>query len=114
MAKAERDLVRATIRGFSRSIILWLVSQKPMSGYGIIKEMKRLTGQSFHPGIVYPLLYELERRGFIVGEWAQKGRRRIKYYSITDKGKKLLNRLRQLFEMPVKEVLKDLIGESSV
>lgn len=106
MAEAERDLIRATVRGFSRAVILWLVSQKPMSGYEIVKEMKRLTGQNFHSGIIYPLLYELEKRGFIVGEWTQRGRRRIKHYSITNKGSKLLDRLRQLFEMPVKEVLK--------
>lgn len=110
MAEAERDLIRATVRGFSRVLILWLVSQKPMSGYRIVKEMKRLTGQNFHSGIIYPLLYELEKRGFIVGEWTQRGRRRIKYYSITKEGMKLLNRLRERFEMPVKEFLKDFIA----
>ncbi|MCK4478747.1 PadR family transcriptional regulator [Candidatus Bathyarchaeota archaeon] len=113
MTEAERDLIRATLRGFSRVVILWLISQKPMSGYGLVKEMKRLTGQNFHPGIIYPLLYELEERGFIAGEWTQRGRRRIKYYSITQNGTELLNRLRELFEMPVKEVLKDLIKGDS-
>lgn len=112
MSEAERDLVKAIIRGMSRSIILWLVNQKPMSGYSIVKEMKRLTGQNIHSGIVYPLLYELEENGLIVGEWSQKGRRRIKNYTITEKGKKLLNKIKELFEMPVKEVLKDLIGEN--
>ena len=112
MAKVEEDLIKATVRGFSRSIILWLVSQKPMSGYRIVKEMKKLTGQNFHSGVVYPLLYELEEKGLTVGDWVQKGRRHIKYYSITEKGINLLNRLRELLEMPIREVLKDLIGES--
>ena len=111
MSEVERYMVKAIIRGMSRSIILWLVNQKPMSGYSIVKEMKRLTGQNIHSGIVYPLLYELEENGLIVGEWSQKGRRRIKHYTITEKGKKLLSKIRELFEMPVKEVLKDLIGE---
>ena len=113
MAEAEGELIRATVRGFSRAIILWLVSQKPLSGYAIVKEMKRLTGQKFQPGIIYPLLYELEKRGAIAGERTQKGGRRIKYYSVTEKGAKLLNQLRQRFEMPVKEVLKDLITENA-
>ncbi len=112
MPEAEENLVRATVRGFSRAIILWLVSQKPRSGYGIVKEMKRLTSQRFHPGIVYPLLYGLEEKQFIIGNWVERGRRRIKYYSITEKGINLLNRLRKLFEMPIREVLKDLIGEN--
>ncbi|MBE0511798.1 PadR family transcriptional regulator [Candidatus Bathyarchaeota archaeon] len=111
MAEAERDLIRATVRGFSRSVILWLVSQKPMSGYAVVKEMKRLTGERFHPGIIYPLLYDLEEKGLIAGKWIKRGRRRIKRYSVTEKGTKMLNRLRELFEMPVREVLKDLIGE---
>jgi DNA-binding PadR family transcriptional regulator len=113
VTEEEKELIRATVRGFSRAVILWLVSQKAISGYKIVKEIKRLTGQEFYPGVVYPLLYELEKDGFITGEWTQKGRRRIKYYSTTEKGTKLLNRLRELFEMPVKEVLKDLIRENS-
>lgn len=113
LADVEKDLIKATVRGFSRAIILWLVSQEPMSGYRIVKEMERLTGQSFHPGIVYPLLYELEEKGFTVSKWMQKGRRRINYYSITEEGTKLLERLRELFEMPVQQVLKDFLGETS-
>jgi DNA-binding PadR family transcriptional regulator len=101
------------VRGFSRAIILWLVSQKPMSGYRIVKDVERLTGQKFHPGIIYPLLYELEKEGFVASEWTQKGGRRIRYYAITENGTRLLNRLRKLFEMPVKEVLKDFIRENS-
>ena len=113
MAEEERDIVRTIVRGFSRVIILWLISQKPASGYSIVKEIERLTGQKFHAGIVYPLLYELEKDEFISGWWTQKGRRRIKYYSITEKGTKLLNQLRQRFEMPVKEVLKDFLRENT-
>jgi len=113
MAEAERDLVRATVRGFSRAIILWLVSQKPMSGYAVMKEMKRLTGQRFHSGVIYPLLYELEENDLIAGKWTERGRRSIKRYSVTTKGTKILNHIRELFEMPVRKVLKDLISEAS-
>ena len=111
MAEEEKDLVRDTVRGFSRAIILWLVSQKPTSGYSVIKEIERLTGQKITPGIVYPLLYELEKKGFVASEWTQKGERRIKYYSITENGTKLLNRLRKMSEMPLKDVLKEFVKE---
>ncbi|MGB9960354.1 MAG: PadR family transcriptional regulator [Candidatus Bathyarchaeales archaeon] len=112
MKELEKDLAKAAIRGFSRVIILWLVSRKPMSGYTISKELKRLTGWSFHSGVVYPLLYELEENKLIDGEWTQKGRRRIKYYSATKQGLELLNRVRELFEMPVKEILKDFMSQT--
>lgn len=114
MAEAEEDLIKAIIRGFSRVIILWLISEKPMSGYRITKEMKRLTRRSFTSGVVYSLLYELEDKEFLTSEWVQRGRRRIKYYSTTKKGIKLLNRLRELFEMPVREVLTDLLGKTEI
>lgn len=113
MAEAEKELIRTTVRGFSRAIILWLVGQQPISGYKIMKQLMRLTDQKLHPGVVYPLLYELEKEGFITGEWTQKGRRRIKYYSITQSGTELLNRLRELFEMPVREALKDFLVKKS-
>ena len=111
MTEIETGLVKATLRGLNRAIILWLVAQKQRSGYEILKEMKRLTGQSFHSGVVYPLLYELEEKKFISSRWVTRGRRRINYYSITSRGVELLKRLRRLFEMPVREVLKDLLGE---
>jgi len=114
LAEIERDLVKATLRGFSRSIILWLVDQKRMSGYEIVQEMRRLTGQRFHSGVVYPLLYELEEKKLIAGRWVSRGRRRINYYSITNQGNELLMRLHRLFEMPVREVLKDLLQEKDV
>jgi len=105
----EEKLIRTTVKGLSRVIILWLVSQKPMSGYAILKEIHRLTDFKFTSGIIYPLLYELEEKKLIDGEWVQKGRRNIKYYSITEKGKSVLNSLRKLFDKPVRQVMESLL-----
>jgi len=105
----EEKLIRTTVKGLSRVIILWLVSQKPMSGYAILKEIHRLTDFKFTSGIIYPLLYELEEKKLIDGEWVQKGRRNIKYYSITEKGKSVLNSLRKLFDKPVRQVIESLL-----
>lgn len=110
MVDLESELVKSAVRGFSRVIILWLLSQKPLSGYSVTKELKKLTGWSFHHGVVYPLLYELEENELIAGKWVRKGRRRIKYYSITKSGLMVLNRVKELLKMPVKEVLKDFIS----
>ena len=105
----EEKLIRTTVKGLSRVIILWLVSQKPMSGYAILKEIHRLTDFKFTSGIIYPLLYELEEKKLIDGEWVQKGRRNIKYYSITEKGKSVLNSLRKLFDKPLRQVIESLL-----
>jgi len=107
---SEEDLIRATLRGLSRAIILWLVSQRPMSGYHITKEITRLTERRFTSGTIYPLLYELERKGFITGKWTEKGRRRIKYYSITEEGEEMLGKIRRLLEKPLREILQNFLG----
>jgi DNA-binding PadR family transcriptional regulator len=106
---AEREAIRTIVTNFSRALILWLVNETPMSGYGLVKELGRLTGHNLTSGVIYPLLYELEKDGSIVGDWTQKGRRRIKYYTFTPSGVESLNRLRALLDMPVKEALKDFI-----
>ncbi len=111
MSEMEEELVRGVIRNLSRLIILWILKQKSLSGYSVLKEMERLTEQKFHPGIIYPLLYELEDEIFITGEWVLKNKRRIKSYTITEKGIQLLNRLHRLFEFPMKEILQDFLNE---
>ncbi|MCD6446472.1 PadR family transcriptional regulator [Candidatus Bathyarchaeota archaeon] len=113
MVGLERDIIKCTIRGLNRVVILWLISRNPMSGYHVIKELERLTGHKFHSGVVYPLLYEMEENNLITGKWSQKGRRKIKYYQLTKKGLKLLNFIKEFFKMPIKEILEDLITEES-
>lgn len=113
MRDMAEELTRGVIRNLSRLIILWILSQKSCSGYIVLKDIQKITEQKFYPGIVYPLLYELEDEGFITGKWSRKGNRKIKNYSITEKGKELLNRLHKLFEIPMKEILHDFLSENS-
>ena len=42
---------------------------------------------TFHVASLYPLLYRMEERGWIVGRWVEKeGTRRRRYYSVTEQG----------------------------
>lgn len=93
-------------------IILWLLESRSLCGYEILKEIKKLTGQYFHPGVVYPQLYELEKAGLVRSGWKSKGRRRINYYSLTGKGKKFIKHMRKTLAKPVREVLRRLLGEA--
>ena len=106
----EEGLIRSVIRGQSRALLLWVLDRKSASGYELTKELERLTGHKQSVGVVYPLLYEFEERGLITGEWEQRGRRRrIKNYSITDLGSKMLDNIRELLEMPVREVINQIV-----
>ena len=95
----------ALIRGLDKPIILWLMSKEPIHGYGIIKELNRLTGRKLTPSFVYPFLNWLEEKGYAIGEWIEKNNRTAKYYQLTDKGEALLNKIRELFDMPLGEIL---------
>ncbi len=88
MAK-RRELMKVSID----SLLLCLMSQQPMYGYQIIKELgRRSQGYfEFKEGTLYPALHRLERAGLILGKWQTlpNGRQR-RYYYITDKGHKML------------------------
>ena len=46
---------------------------------------------SFNVASLYPLLYRLERRGWIEGQWVEKaGQRRRRHYRLTASGRKVL------------------------
>ena len=80
---------RDWLKGDIESLLLYLISQRPLYGYQIIKELEvRSDGYfKFKEGTLYPVLHRLERAGLILGRWQTipSGRRR-KYYHITDKG----------------------------
>lgn len=73
--------------------LLLLLSDKPMYGYEIIRELERRFSGHWSPktGTVYPALEKLEENGFITGqiEFRDHGPDR-KHYAITDKGKEEL------------------------
>jgi DNA-binding PadR family transcriptional regulator len=99
----------AFLRSLEKPVILWLLSQKPRHGYELILEFKKLTGRKLKPSIVYPFLHRLEREGFAVSKWIEKGKRKIKCYSLTSRGENLLKRAREIFSKPLREVLMDFI-----
>ena len=81
------------MKGSMDSLLLCLISQQPMYGYQIIKELDRRSQGyfKFKEGTLYPALHRLERAGFILGRWQvlPSGQQR-KYYHITDKGLSIL------------------------
>lgn len=81
------------LKGTAHSLLLCLLSQQPMYGYQIIKELEKKSAGyfKFKEGTLYPALHRLEKAGLITGKWQllPNGRPR-KYYHITDKGLRVL------------------------
>ena len=86
MRKAEIKLVR----GLLDLVVLGLLKEKSLHGYGIITSIRRNFGVYFGPSTVYPLLNDLETAGNIKSEWDLSHDRPRKVYSLTNEGKSLL------------------------
>src|SRR6266516_2005512 len=74
-------------------LILSLVEARPRHGYDISKLIERRSGGAlrFNVASLYPLLYRLEKRGWIQVRWVEKaGQRRRRYYRLTPEGRKVL------------------------
>ena len=84
-------------KGTTTVILLNLLAEldRPMYGYEIIQELEARSEGYFHfkEGLIYPRLHELERQGLLRAQWqGQEGRRRRKFYSITEEGRRRLER----------------------
>lgn len=82
-------------KGCARTLVLKLLSERPMYGYEIATTLAQRSEKIFSlgQGTLYPLLYSLERKGMIHISKKIKdkktGRKRL-YYSLTQKGKQAL------------------------
>src|SRR6267143_7202343 len=88
-----RVLDREMKKGSAELLILSLVEVRPRHGYEISKLIEsRSDGVlKFNVASLYPLLYRLEKRGWIQGRWVEKaGQRRRRYYRLTREGRKVL------------------------
>jgi PadR family transcriptional regulator PadR len=80
-------------KGSAELLILTLVETRARHGYEICKLIEtRSDGVlRFNVASLYPLLYRLEKRGWIKGRWIEKaGQRRRRFYRLTVEGKKVL------------------------
>ena len=80
-------------RGSAEMLILSLIEARPRHGYEISKLIEQRSSGvvRFHVASLYPLLYRLERRGWIQGTWVEKpDQRRRRYYRLTPQGRRIL------------------------
>jgi len=99
------------LKGSTTILILSLLNRKNMYGYEMIKEIEERSKGifSFKEGTLYPILHSLENENFIEAYWDEgEGKRKRKYYKITENGNKILKEKQvewKLFSSTVNEVL---------
>ena len=90
---SDRLATRELKKGSAELLILSLVEDRPRHGYDIGKLIQTRSGGAlrFNIASLYPLLYRLEKRGWIDGRWEEKaGQRRRRLYRLTPEGRKVL------------------------
>ena len=102
---------------FVKLYILHLLKEKSYYGNEIIDEIKTRLDDKWEPspGMVYPLLRELEEEGYVTGWWDEPDKRSIRRYRLTEEGYKhyqiILLQYKPIFEDSIhimKNVLKDI------
>jgi transcriptional regulator len=93
-----RMLDRELKKGSAELIILSIIEARARHGYEISKLIEARSGGQlrFHVASLYPLLYRLEERGWLLGRWVEKaGQRRRRFYNLTPEGRRVLARQRE-------------------
>jgi PadR family transcriptional regulator len=85
-------------KGSAELLVLSLLEGRARHGYDISKLIQVRSGGAlqFHVTSLYPLLYRLEKRGWVEGRWVEKAeQRRRRYYTLTPEGRKVLRSQRK-------------------
>jgi PadR family transcriptional regulator PadR len=93
----RRGIARELKRGSLELIVLHLLSLGEAYGYEIVTTLTERSngGLEVTDGTLYPVLYRLERAGFVGVRWETPARGvPRKYYRLTDSGRQELARLR--------------------
>lgn len=81
------------IKGSTEIMVLKILKKEPLYGYKISKEIRKSSSDVFllGEGTLYPVLHKLEKNKMLQSYWQEYEGRRRKYYTITKRGKKLLD-----------------------
>ena len=93
MAYTSGPMDRELKKGSAELLVLSLVEGRARHGYEIGKliEARSRGALRYNIASLYPLLYRLEKRAWITGQWVEKaGQRRRRYYRLTAAGRRVL------------------------
>lgn len=85
-------------KGSAEFLVLSLLEVEPRHGYDLAKLIaaRSLGAIQLNAASLYPLLYRLERRGWIRGQWVERaGQRRRRCYQLTQDGGQALEARRR-------------------
>ncbi len=87
----EKDIVQRITRNLLDIQILRLIQTEPMWGYKIKKQVKELFDVKLRHSALYPLLNDLESKGFLTSVEKRRAGRTRKVYTLSRKGMQYLD-----------------------
>jgi len=105
---------RGLLQGTLPMLILRALRGGTQHGYGIARWIEAATGDALRveEGSLYPALHRIAAKGWIVSEWGlSENNRRAKFYSLTAKGRRELDRQQASWTRLVGIVDQALAGE---
>lgn len=98
----KNKILKHSVNGLSRFLILWIIRyNKNIHGYSVKKELDKFFKSSIEEGVlkksssskIYSILNQMEDSELIISKLEIHDNKKVKYYSITEKGDYLLNYL---------------------
>ena len=91
MGNIQKEVQAKLAKGLLDLIVLQFLSTQPMHGYQIITKIRKSFGVYFGPSTIYPLLAQLEKKGYVNSQWNMNNERPRKTYNLTNEGQTMLN-----------------------
>ena len=87
---------KVSITSLMKMFILHLLSKGNLYGNQIIEQIKMKLHNKWEPspGMIYPLLRDLENSGFVKSWWQEPDKKSVRYYKLTEEGAAHLERLK--------------------
>jgi PadR family transcriptional regulator PadR len=116
LPKYDRNLLKGMMKGPFKIMILWIINKGRVHGYEIMTQIQgdSITGDKIkatNPSKIYPILHDLEKNGLIKGTWEYHGKRKIRYYKITEEGINTLSRIKNIFKCHESKLFEEFIRE---
>ena len=117
LPKYDRKLLKGMMKGPGFKImILWLINKGSVHGYEIMTQIQgdSIAGDKIktpNPSKIYPILHDLEKNELIKGTWEYHGKRKLKYYEITEEGIETLSRIKNISKCHKSKLMEEFMRE---
>ena len=104
-----KDKIQAGSMMKTGLVVLWMISKRGMHGYEIVKVLNEdFMVKTATTSRIYPLLSKMTKMNLVKQEKIKNGKRVKKIYSITPKGKKMLELTKRYFKyLHNKKIVRD-------